>query len=111
MPEPTVRATRYEVSCLPENFINAEAFALSVEYRGREKWAVLDGSHMCLSVDGGWDWESIPSEREDEWLAEHRFDLDTALQMAKEHAPKVVINGYTIPDVLAMVAAERRRPS
>lgn len=99
VPEPTVQPTRYVVSCLPDGDINAPHFSLSVEYRGRSLWAVVrNGS--CLNSAGQWSYESIPSEREDEWLAEHRFDLDTALKLAKEAASHVTVNGHTVADAL-----------
>ena len=98
--EPTVRETRYEVSLLPEDNINAHTWMVAVEYRGRGRWAVLHHGY-CLGTDGEWSYESMPSGREDEWLAMHRFDLDTALRLAKEHAPKLTINGMTAADVLA----------
>jgi hypothetical protein len=48
-----------------------------------------------------------PSEREDDWLDTHRFDLDTALKLAKEQAPLVTVNGYTVTDALRM--AQQRK--
>lgn len=100
-PEPHVQPTEYTVNCLPED--DGHAFALTVAYRGRNRWAVLrHGS--CLSADGQWDYEMNPSSREDDWLDEHRFDLDTALALAKEAAPKVTVNGHTVTDALAMHA-------
>ncbi|WP_141576064.1 hypothetical protein [Actinomadura sp. WMMA1423] len=95
-----IRATRYTVCALPEDNVNARHFSLYVEYRGRDRWAVSDG-FLCLGNDGEWEYESIPSERADEWLATHRFDLDTALNLARAAAPKVTVNGYTVADVLA----------
>ncbi|WP_289009119.1 hypothetical protein [uncultured Thermomonospora sp.] len=100
IPQPTVRITRYEVSCLPEDDINAAAFTLTVEYRGNGKWAVCRRG-SCLSADGKWDYEPSSSNRSDEWLSSHRFDLDTALRLAREAAPKVRVNGYTVADALA----------
>lgn len=103
-PTVTVRPTRYEVCAIPEDNINYPAFALTVEYRGRDRWAVVrHGS--CLNSTGGWDWESMPSGREDEWLATHRFDLDTALELAREAAPHITVNGHTVGEVLADKAA------
>lgn len=52
------------------------------------------------------DYEMRPSEREDEWLAAHRFDLDTALELAKATAPNVTVNGFTVEKALAMYASE-----
>lgn len=102
--EPTARPTRYEVNCLPEDDINAAGFALAVEYRGRGRWAVVRHG-QCLAADGTWDYESVPSERADEWLAQYRHDLDTALRLAREAAPRVTVNGWTVDDALAMHAA------
>lgn len=100
IPEVAVRPTCFDVSCLPPDDINAQSFTLTVEYRGRDKWAVLNG-RRCLSSTGEWDWESIPSEREDDWLATHRFDLETAKRLAVEAAPKMTCNGWTVADALA----------
>ncbi|MCW2898794.1 MAG: hypothetical protein JWO67_1059 [Streptosporangiaceae bacterium] len=98
--EPTVRATRYEVSCLPEGNVNARHFTLRVEHRGDGRWCVTDG-HNCLGADGTWGYEPLPSNRDDDWMKTHRFDLDTAIQLAKDFAPKLTINGLTAADVLA----------
>lgn len=100
VPEPTVRVTRYEVSCLPQDNINAHHFTITVEWRGDDRWAVLHHG-FCLGADGEWDDEPRPSSREDDWLETHRFDLDTALILAKREAPKLTINGLTAADVLA----------
>lgn len=101
---PWVRATRYEVSCLPEDDINAHVWTIAVEYRGRGLWAVLDGP-FAYDADGGRDYEPRSSERQDEWLTRHRFDLDTALAIARREAPKKVVNGMTATGVLARRAA------
>lgn len=105
-PEPVARPTRYAVSCLPEDGIDSHVFEITVEYRGQDRWAVKRHSQV-LGADGAWDWEMRPSEREDDWLDSHRFDLDTALRLAKEQAPLVTVNGHTVADALRM--AEQRR--
>ena len=97
----TIIATRYVVSCFEPDDHEGAHFNLAVEYRGRGLWAVVRHS-QCLAADGTWSWESIPSEREDEWLATHRFDLDTALKLAKQAAPHITVNGYTVADALRM---------
>ncbi len=100
MAEPTVRATRYEVSCLPPDNINAHHFSITVEWRGRDRWAVCRFKE-CLGTDGEWDYEPMSSSREDDWLATHRFGLDEALELAKTAAPLMTVNGLTVADVLA----------
>lgn len=103
VPEPTVRVTRYEVSCLPEHHPMRRHFIIHVEPREGDTWAVVQPWQPapCLGSDGEWDWEMRPSERTEEWLATHRFDLDTALILAKREAPKLTVNGSTAADVLA----------
>lgn len=101
IPEPTVWPTAYEVSCFPEDDIAwAGTFTIRVERRAPDLWAVCRNSR-CLSSTGEWDYESIPSERAEEWKAAHRFDLDTALRLAKEAAPRITVNGFTVAHALA----------
>jgi hypothetical protein len=107
-PEPTARPIRYAVNCLPEDGIDSHVFEIAVEYRGRGLWAVKRHSQV-LGADGTWDWEMRPSERDDNWLDNHRFDLDTALRLAKEQAPLVTVNGFTVADALRM--ADQRAAS
>lgn len=102
VPEPTVTATEYSVSCLPLDDINSIEFTLTVEYRGRGKWAVTR-LKRCYDIDGNADWEPIPSERQDEWLARYRHDLDTALRIAREVAPTLRNGRVTVADVLAEI--------
>lgn len=106
MAEPNVRATRYEVSCLLPDHIDVDLFTIAVEWRGKDRWAVLLRGHWALGTDGEWSREPIPSYREDDWLASHRFGLDEALKLAKREAPKVIVNGLTVADVLAKAATD-----
>lgn len=116
IPEPIVQATAYTVNCLPESGIDSDVFALRVEYRGAGRWGVYRNAHCCLGSDGKWSWgytwrdgtqEPATDEEwteyhagRDAWLAAHRFDEQTALKLAKEHAPHVTVNGYTVADAL-----------
>lgn len=101
---PAAYPTTYTVTCLPDETPDAHSWSLTVEYRGRGLWAVTRWKN-CLGRDGEWDYERVPSEREDEWLASHRFPLDEALELAKQAAPHVIVNGMTPADVLAWHAA------
>ncbi|TGA83458.1 hypothetical protein, partial [Streptomyces sp. MZ04] len=94
VPRATVQATRYEVSILPEGDINRSLFTINVEYRGDDRWAVVR-HRDCLNAAGEWSYELRPSEREDDWLDQRRFDLGTALDLAKKAAPHIVVNGHT----------------
>jgi hypothetical protein len=96
MSEPAVfeQATEYCVSVAPLDDYDGYEYGITVAWRAADRWAVIRHGR-CLGTDGRWDYESIPSEREDDWLAAHRFDLPTALRLAREAAPGITVNGRT----------------
>lgn len=115
IPEPEVRITRYEVSCLPPDYPDANVFTLTVEWRGEDRWAVRRGGAI-YDAEGNRSWgyvwedgrEPVTAEERvsyqqgyDAWMASHRFDLDTALGVAKKVAPLLTVNGWTVERVLA----------
>lgn len=99
MIEPMVEVTRYEVSCLPLDHLERPSFTVNVEYRGYGKWAVKKAP-WCYDADGERDYESVPCERTDEWLARYRHDLDDALRIAREVAPGLKNGRWTVADAL-----------
>jgi hypothetical protein len=96
LPDVSVQITRYEVSLLPEGDINRKYFTLFVEHWGKGVWGVHDGA-ASYDIDGDRSDGLKPYGREG-WEALNRFDLDTALAVAKEAAPHVVVNGHTATD-------------
>jgi hypothetical protein len=102
VPEATVLATEYSVNCVPEDDINGHVFEIRVQYRGAGRYAVIRGGDMCLGADGTWDFGVKEYDRGDDWLNAHRFDLETALDLAKQQARLVTVNGHTVTDALAM---------
>lgn len=92
--------TQYAVSCLPEGHEARTHLTVLVEYRGHDQWAVVWPGTGCLSTGGEWHYESLPSERAQEWIAEHRFPLNEALWRAREVAPTLSVNGFTVTEVL-----------
>ena len=96
------RETSYDVSVWPPEIecIDSDTWKLIVDYRGNDLWSVNRGA-VCLNASEEWDWEMRPSERDDEWIASHRFSLQKALVLAAKHAPNVTINGLTAVEVLA----------
>ena len=101
IPEPTVMAVEYTVNCLPEDDYDSFAFEVRVQYRGNGRYAVIRSGDLCLGADGTWDHGVKEYDRGDDWLNAHRFDLDTALRLAKEQAPLVTVNGHTVTDAIA----------
>jgi hypothetical protein len=116
IPEPTAQPTRYVVSCLPEGHDERWVFTLQVEYRCNDQWSVRSRSRF-LGTNGTWSqgfaWSDGPDEPATEaemdsfdkeqaaWLAEHRFDHDTALRLARELAPTLTYRGHSVADALA----------
>tara|TARA_Y100000034_G_scaffold103542_1_gene129244 strand:- start:250 stop:432 length:183 start_codon:yes stop_codon:yes gene_type:complete len=54
-----------------------------VRSEGKEKYAVRD-AHTCLNKDGNWEWEPLPSSRDDAFLERCRFDTLEGAQTALE---------------------------
>lgn len=104
----TAEATTWTVSLLPEASINHHSFAITVEKRGPGSWAVLH-YRWCLGADGEWEFEPQQSDRDDEWIASHRFPLEQAIELAKAAAPDVEVNGLTAAEVLTRDVMRRAR--
>lgn len=108
IPEPTVSISRFSVSCLPAGHDLAPHFRLSVSERDTGKWAVTNLAGQCMSADGRWDDELCPSRRPDGWDTTHRFDLATALRLAKQAARGLTKDGLTVADALSRGARRAR---
>jgi hypothetical protein len=99
------RITEVTVSAVSEDNINHGLYAITVQWRGGETYAVIR-HRMALGTDGEWDYEPIPSDRDDEWIATHRFTYDSAYELAVRAAPQVIVNGLTVADALARAVAK-----
>lgn len=116
MSEPIVRVTRHEVNLLPDGVPDRELFGMDVVRHVDGRWSVRRGEHRTLGADGTWSWgyrwcggdREPETEAEwddyhagrDAWVAEHRFDEQTALKLAREAAPHMRVNRWTAADVL-----------
>ena len=102
-----ITVTSYEVSVWPEDCsgMDSAMYCCSVTHSGYGNWAVRRGSASSgapvLGIDGQWHHERLPSDRTRKELAEHRFDLETALKLARDMAPGVTLNGRTAEQALA----------
>jgi hypothetical protein len=105
--------TSYAVSCVPEDHVDAYHFTLKVEYRPGGRWVLMGGSRFLSRTDTwsrGYYWTEqdfagAKAGRE-AWLAEHWHDENTALELARKHAPLMTVNGYTVASVLARIEAK-----
>ncbi len=105
LPEAIVRPTRYAVSCVPADAApDAHVWAITIEEQRDGSWiAAHHGS--WLTAEGDWEIGYSGSYA----ACSHGFD--TALRLAKEAAPKVVINGRTVEQALALAAEWKRNES
>jgi hypothetical protein len=107
MTDVRLTVTSYEVSIWPEDCTGMDSamYCCSVLYSGYGNWTVRRGSASSdapvLGTDGEWHRERLPSERRKRELAEHRFDLETALKLARDMAPRVELNGLNSEQALA----------
>jgi hypothetical protein len=92
--------TEHTICALPEDHPGWRHFVITVEFRGGGTWAVCH-QRDNLSTTCDWDFEDSASSRDDEWLARHRFDLDTALRLAEEQAPLMTCVGISALQALA----------
>jgi len=93
-------ATEFTICAHPDReSINYSSFIIRVVDCGRYGWGVTRYSR-CLNADGEWVNQPDRDERDEAWFARHRFDLDTALQLARAAAPHVRCNGSTLAEVL-----------
>lgn len=90
---------QFRLTYLPEGHPEIDVWSLTVEWRGDGLWAICQRS-QCLASDGVWDYEPSSSERTKEWRATHRFDLPTALRLAKAQLADIVVNGLSVFDVM-----------
>lgn len=95
--------TQFTLSVLPEDNVNYRHYAVRVEYGRGEGWAVRNAIGDCLGADGEWMFDGArfieDPDAKAAWLAEHRFDLSTAMKLARDAAPDVTINGRTARQV------------
>jgi hypothetical protein len=96
-----VEPDSYTLSELPYDHPDRLLFEIKVQRRSVDGWAVLKRGTWCLGIDGTWDRERIPSNREDPWLAGHRFPLAEALERAQAAVPGLTCNGWTVARLLA----------
>lgn len=95
VPQATAQPREYLVCCLPEDHINYRVYAIRVEYRGQGLWAVERHTRYA-DAQGNWSFRSS----DDAWIQAHRFDLETALRIAKEQAALIFVGPHTVTDAL-----------
>lgn len=100
----------YAVTCYPDEDVNRDMFTVHVAYRGAGRWAVLWRGFCWDKTNRQWSVEHIPSERRDDWLADHRYgNAVDALAVARKLAPDLDVMGWKWQDTLAYARSVRER--
>ncbi len=94
-----VQVKEWWVSAGPLDHAEGRRFALIVRWSPAlgGTWMVTDGAEPpdYVGADGRWSWQSDVDHDVEGWRDAYRFDLDTALAVARAAAPTVTINGGT----------------
>lgn len=56
---------------------------ITIERRGKDLWAVCRYG-LVYASDGQWEYEPLPSSRDDEFIRRTRYSLHNAYEMARE---------------------------
>jgi hypothetical protein len=95
IPEPIVTVTRYIVTCVPPDAApDAHVWAYTVE-QGRDGRWTAGRSGRWLTADG----TRVAACSESYEVCAH--DLETALRLAREEAPRVRVGRRSVADALA----------
>lgn len=96
-----IEVVGYIVSCLPEGDPERHHLSIKIDRTAPNRWA-LRWHGECLNIrTREWEYEHIPSERTDEWLADHRVnDFSEAKRIACELAPALTIGPYDVAGFL-----------
>ena len=103
-PEIIVNIESMSFSPIPLDNYNRVSWQVTVDWRGGDRFAVRRGPYCLSRSTGSWDYEHIPSERRDDWLADHRFSIDDAKAAAMRLCSSVAINGLTAAAVAEQFA-------
>jgi hypothetical protein len=111
MSEPQVKATHYEVTAVPDNEANHRWYIVHVAHHGRGRW-IIYREHCevgqtkpelhCLAADGTWFVPEDPS-----WFGAPSYELEEALRLARDVAPRLVVAGQSAAEVAANLGPVR----
>jgi hypothetical protein len=94
IPAPSAMVTEYRVSCLPNGHRIRRHFEIEVRHWRGDLWLVR---HACYYL-------TVPGEWSPDYQQAVHADLDSALRLARQEAPKITVNGFTVADALQMGA-------
>jgi hypothetical protein len=94
--EPIVSVESYVVHAVPPEVPDddRDLWTLHLQNRGDDRWSI-SWNRRTYGRSGTWTFPLQPPDPDDEFLAEYRFELDEALEIAKRLTPTLVVNGKT----------------
>lgn len=90
-------ASEYTIDPCPTHPVEPALFAVKIEWRGEDRWRVTHMSHV-YGADGTFEYEGSNHREDENYMATHRFDLDTAVELARRIAPTVKVGRMTFQD-------------
>lgn len=109
-PQPVVNGVLWTES---HKFSDGDRYRLAVQQRNRNAWVVADGRSV-LSIDGDWKFESMPSERRDQFIRETRFGTPIdALSVAAAYRNRLTdwVSRVGNPDVVILCGVSNGQQS
>lgn len=98
-PHVTILPTAYEVAYDTGDPDWDQYYRITVEYRDDpgypESWAITNGKKYCLARNGDWHWELSPSNRDIQWLKDHRYNFTEAIEHARRRVATMTVGGLT----------------
>lgn len=79
-----------------DEYDEASHFDVYVEWRSKDRWAVVDRFRACYNKEGKREHEPQPSSRDEDFLNEYRFSLQEAVEIAQRVAKTVKLNRFTV---------------
>lgn len=87
--------------------VNGRYYRVTVSKRSEDKWAVIFFNECWHQKEQDWVYESLPSNRTEEFTENTRFSLETAVSIAVEMTEKLVVNGRTYAQWLEFRAGKK----
>jgi hypothetical protein len=82
--EKQVAGLKADLACATQFTLKNGALEVQVELRSKGLWCVTDGVN-CITRGGEWMWESLPSNRDEDFLDNTRFSLEEAWSIARSY--------------------------
>lgn len=91
-----------------DEYDEASHFDVYVEWRSKDRWAVVDRFKACYNREGKRDYEPQPSSRDEDFLKEYRFSLEEAVEIAQRVAKTVKLNRFTVEDFSEFIVQRKK---